>query len=374
MKKDLTTSLIHRQNILNNSFALKKAEDELRLGGVLFNGLPIFTKTQVSQALGVDERTIDRVISEQGEELTQNGYKILRSIELKKFKDLYDANDKNVVSIDSKASQLGVFSFRAFLNIAMLITNSKKAKQIRTRILDIVTQVIIEKAGNTTFINQLDEDYLPAAFQEENYRKEFTSALNKYVEGNQWKYKHCTDAIYRSILADNKLTENSSWNTEMLALEFKELVALDLNFDLKITGFDASEMDLILLDENKESSDADTVPNIDETLPAVCKPGDIWQLGDHHLICGDSTKSHTYERLLGDKRADLVNVDPPYNVPVDGYISGWGKQKHAEFAMAAGEMTAEEFLEFLSNTFENLAAYSRDGSIHYVFYRLEACL
>jgi DNA modification methylase len=179
---------------------------------------------------------------------------------------------------------------------------------------------------------------------------------------------HLTDAQRRAfIIADNKLTENSSWNTEMLALEFKELGALDLSFELEITGFDTSEMDLILLDENKADSAADIIPDIDENLPEICKRGDIWQLGDHRLICGDSTKSEIYERLLGEQRADLVNVDPPYNVPVDGYISGWGKQKHREFAMATGEMTDEEFLEFLSNTFKNLTAYSRDGSIHYVF-------
>lgn len=128
MSKDLTTSILHRQNVLNNSFALKKAEAELKLGGLQFEGMPIFTKAQVAEILGVDERTIDRAVNEQNEELTKNGYKILRSIELKKFKDLYDANDKNVVSIDSKASQLGVFSFRALLNLAMLITSSERAR------------------------------------------------------------------------------------------------------------------------------------------------------------------------------------------------------------------------------------------------------
>jgi DNA modification methylase len=179
---------------------------------------------------------------------------------------------------------------------------------------------------------------------------------------------HLTDAQRRAfIIADNKLTENSSWNTEMLALEFKELGMLDLSFDLEITGFDTSEMDLILLDENKAPTDADVMPDIDEDMPTNCKAGDIWQLGDHRLICGDSTKSEIYERLLGEQRADLVNVDPPYNVPVDGYISGWGKQKHSEFAMATGEMTDDEFLTFLGETFKNLATYSRSGSIHYVF-------
>lgn len=179
---------------------------------------------------------------------------------------------------------------------------------------------------------------------------------------------HLTDAQRRAfIIADNKLTENSSWNNEMLALEFKELGALDLSFALEITGFDASEMDLILLGDGETSAELDAISDADLEMPAVCKPGDIWQLGDHRLICGDSIKSETYERLLGDRRADLVNVDPPYNVPVDGYISGWGKQKHSEFPMATGEMSAEEFLAFLSDTFKNLTTYSRDGSIHYIF-------
>lgn len=199
MSKDLTTSNLHRQNVLNNPLALKQMETELQLGGTLLDGTPIFTKSQVAQILGVDERTIDRAISEQNEELTRNGYRVLKSSELKEFKDLVGVDDINVVDIGHKTPRLGVFSFRAFLNLTMLITNSEKAKQIRSRILDVVTQVIIEKTKDTTFINQRDEDYLPAVFQEENYRKEFTSALSLYVEGNQWKYKHCTDAVYKSI-------------------------------------------------------------------------------------------------------------------------------------------------------------------------------
>jgi len=202
MSKDLTASNLRRQSVLNNPFALKQMESELHLGGIVFDGMPLFTKLQVAQFLDVDERTIDRFISDHNEELLRNGYRILRSMELRKFKELHDVDDINVVDIAPKIPQLGVFNFRAFLNVAMLVTNSEKARQIRSRILDVVTQVILEKVSDATYINQYDEDYLPAAFQEENYRKDFTSALSSYVEGNQWKYKHCTDAIYSSIFEE----------------------------------------------------------------------------------------------------------------------------------------------------------------------------
>lgn len=107
----------------------------------------------------MDERTIDRVLNDHNAELTQNEYQILKSINIRKFKNLAGVDDTNVVDIDPKVPQLGIFSFRAFLNLAMLITNSDRARELRSRILDIVTQVVFEKAGDTTFINQRDEDY-----------------------------------------------------------------------------------------------------------------------------------------------------------------------------------------------------------------------
>lgn len=206
MSNDLTTSVLHRQNVLNNSFALQKIEDELQLGGTPFNGTTVFTKALVAKILEVDERTIDRAISDHNPELVRNGYRILKSTDLKSFKYLTGVDDKNVVDIDPKVPQIGVFNFRAFLNLSMLITNSERARELRSRILDIVTQVVLEKVIDTTFINQRTEDYLPAAFQEENHRKEFMSVLSQCVKGNQWKYKHCSDAIYKSIF-ESRATE-----------------------------------------------------------------------------------------------------------------------------------------------------------------------
>ena len=93
--------------------------------------------------------------------------------------------------------------------------------------------------------------------------------------------------------------------------------------------------------------------------------GDIWQIGSHRLICGNSTQRQTYQRLLGEARAQLVFTDPPYNVPIAGHVGGLGSVQHQEFAMASGEMSQSEFTAFLTSVFTNLAEFSVDGSIHF---------
>ena len=94
--------------------------------------------------------------------------------------------------------------------------------------------------------------------------------------------------------------------------------------------------------------------------------GDLWQLGPHRLICGDALDPRIVADLLDSEKAEMVFTDPPYNVAIDGNVSGLGKVRHREFAMASGEMTRAEFTAFLSSAFANLVAYSLDGSIHFV--------
>ncbi|EHH0849426.1 DNA-binding protein [Vibrio vulnificus] len=201
MAKDLTESLHDRQNILNNRYALQKAEQHLALGGVQFNGEAVFTKQQVMELFEISERTIERYLSSHADELKNNGYQILRGSKLKEFKAL---SYGTVIDDGTKTSVLGVFSFRAILNLGMLLTDSERAKELRSRVLDIVIDVLAERAGgHTKFINQRDQDYLIAAFQEENYRKQFTDALDKYVDGNKWKYGRFTNLIYQSIFHEN---------------------------------------------------------------------------------------------------------------------------------------------------------------------------
>jgi hypothetical protein len=205
MTKDLTTSTISRQNILNNSFALEQIESHLAFGGTYWHEELIFTKAQVAQVLDIDERTIDRYLESHNDELSKNGYRVLRGQKLRELKQVL-VDDMNVVDI-SKVPSLGVFSFRAVLNIAMLVTESEKAKRIRNKILDIVLDVVAQKSGgHTKYINQRDEAYLPSAYKEHSYRKEFTDALKNYLEaGDKWKYATYTNKIYEAVFLENAM-------------------------------------------------------------------------------------------------------------------------------------------------------------------------
>jgi hypothetical protein len=177
-----------------------------------------------------------------------------------------------------------------------------------------------------------------------------------------------TEAQKRAyILADNKLAENAGWDRELLALELQGLLELDLDFEVTVTGFEMGEIDVLIAGSGEElDDDADRLPEIDFALPTVTQPGDLWQLGRHRLLCADATNPASFEALMGDERAELVFTDPPYNVPIDGHVSGLGSIRHSEFAMASGEMSPAEFIAFLKTTLGLLAAYSLDGAIHFV--------
>ncbi|AEP10297.1 site-specific DNA-methyltransferase [Micavibrio aeruginosavorus] len=176
---------------------------------------------------------------------------------------------------------------------------------------------------------------------------------------------HMSEAQRRAyIIADNKLAENAGWDKDLLALEFSYLSSLDLDFDLTITGFETPEIDLFLESSSEEKPTDDFTEDVPKKPSS--KPGDIWLLGKHKIICGDATDPETYIALMGNKKADLVFTDPPYNVPVAGHVCGAGAIQHDDFVMASGEMSASQFTEFLEKTFRNLVSFSSDGSIHYV--------
>lgn len=200
---ELTTSLVARNNILNNQYAINELETHLQLGGLQFEGETVFTKAQVAQILEIDIRTIERYLSDYIDELQQNGYRVLKGKSLKNIILLY-VSDTNVGDISAKTPALGIFSFRAVLNLAMLVTESERAKFIRSKMLDIVIDVINQKAGGSTkYINQRDENYLSSAFTEENYRRQFTDALKNYLEMDRHKYIVYTNKIYKAIFCGN---------------------------------------------------------------------------------------------------------------------------------------------------------------------------
>jgi DNA modification methylase len=179
---------------------------------------------------------------------------------------------------------------------------------------------------------------------------------------------HLTPAQIRAyVIADNRIAENAGWDRELLTLELQEL-SVDLNFDVTVTGFETAEIDLLISELNEGTPDeADEVPAIDRSVPAVSRLGDRWRIGDHFLLCGDALKTDSYVNLLGAQKAQMVFTDPPYNVAISGNVSGLGKVKHPEFAMASGEMSAHEFTKFLEEAFLRLAEFSTDGSIHFTF-------
>jgi DNA modification methylase len=170
------------------------------------------------------------------------------------------------------------------------------------------------------------------------------------------------------VLADNKLALNAGWDEELLALELKELMAADIDFSIDVTGFSIAEVDQLVEglapEEGGDPAD-DQLPNPAQ-VPSRCQLGDIWRLGPHRLVCGDALDPAVVRTLMDGEKAEMVFTDPPYNVAIDGNVSGLGKIRHREFAMASGEMTRDEFAAFLSAAFANLAAHSCDGSIHFV--------
>lgn len=212
MSKDLTISNIERQNILNNRLALETVAEQLSISGMLFEGEYRFTKSMVADYYDVDERTLERYIEKYSSELLHNGYILFKGKRLKDFKLQF----AHVINVGSKTTQLGVFNFRAFLNIGMLLTESEKAKMIRSQILDIVISTINSKTGGgTKYINRRDVNYLPAAIAEENYRRNLTTAINNYVTGHKtFKYAQITDLIYKAVFKEN-------------AKEYKDILKLD---------------------------------------------------------------------------------------------------------------------------------------------------
>jgi DNA modification methylase len=184
------------------------------------------------------------------------------------------------------------------------------------------------------------------------------------------RIEHMTEAQKRAyVIADNKLALNAGWDYELLAEELRELSLPELDIDLGLTGFTIAEVDSIIADaapEEPGNPNDDILPDVDPKS-ARCKPGDIWQVGPHRIICGDARDRNTIAALMDGKLATAVITDPPYNVKIDGHVGGSGKIKHREFAMASGEMSSSAFTEFLKAAFRNLAEFSVDGSIHFIF-------
>ena len=231
--RDLTTSAIDRQNILNNLDAVKNIQEYLGVKGLLFEGEFKFTTKMVAEFYKIDIKTVRRYVENSHNEIVHNGYEVIKGQKLKLFKEQFghfltkldDIEQKDIdvplltETIDnqskSRLKALALFNFRAFLNLGMLLVESEMAKAIRSKMLDIVIDTLNKRLGGSTkYINQRDEDFFHSILKEPMYRKEFTTALHNHLNMGNYKYAYYTDAIYKCIFQEN-------------AKEYKQILKLE---------------------------------------------------------------------------------------------------------------------------------------------------
>ncbi|MBQ7851261.1 MAG: DNA-binding protein [Muribaculaceae bacterium] len=325
---DLTISNIERQNILNNKYAVAKIQEVIGFVGMEFEGEYRFTKKMVADFFQVEERTIERYLEQFSEELTANGYVLCKGKRLKELKLQFAP----VINVGSKTTQLGLFNFRAFLNLGMLIAESEKARQLRSVILDIVIATINEKTGGgTKYINRRDVNYIPAAITEENYRKNLTSAIRQYVDGHPtYKYAQITDFIYKAVFKEN-------------AKEYREVLRLDSKDNVRHTLY-AEVLLVISSFENGVGA-------------AICEwskknGGIMLSLDDVERLVNELAEHPMQKPYLNDARTKMASRDFSFREAYHGNI--------AEYLQA---VTPEEFERFIGDQsidFDHILAENKD--------------
>lgn len=319
MAKDLTSSSIDRQNILNNELALIEIQNKSSFTGVIWNGEIMFTREMASELFEVDIRTIGRYIEQYNDELTKNGYQVLKGKRLKEFLKEMQAGFGKDINVPTKTTVLGVFNFRSFLNLAMLLSESEKAKILRQMMLDIVIDLINQKTGGgTKYINQRDKDFISASLQEDNYRRIFTDALKLYVVDDHYKYAHFTDMIYVSIFKEK-------------ASEYKKI--LDLKASDKVRDTFYSEiLDIIAA---YECGLADAIKDGFE------KHGSLLSRTEVEAIFSEFEKMALWKPLIHRGRIKMASRDmalrDAFHYQLSEYIQPLSEDEYQKFLGAAGD-------------------------------------
>lgn len=163
-------------------------------------------------------------------------------------------------------------------------------------------------------------------------------------------------------ISDNRIALESGWSVDLLKAEIQSISELEVEFDLEVTGFSTGELDVILSPSKVVDDTEDVIPPVPRT--ALSRPGDIWRLGPHRLGCGDCGDETFLQRVVGGQVVDAAFLDPPYNVKIDGNVSGRGG--HREFIMASGEMSDAQFTTFLTDRLSACAKVSKSGAVHFV--------
>ena len=326
--KDLTISNIERQNVLNNRFAVSKVQEHLDIEGMLFEGEYRFTKKMVADFYEVEERTIERYLEKHSDELAANGYVLCKGKHLKELKLQFAP----VINFGSKTTQLGLFNFRSFLDMGMLLTESEKAKKVRSLILDFVITTINEKTGGgTKYINRRDVHYLPAAITEENYRKNLTSAINQYVDGHPtYKYPQITDFIYKAVFKEN-------------AKEYREVLKLDSKDNVRHTLY--SEV-LLVISSFENGVGAALSERFKEN------GGRLLTIDEVERIVNELAEHPMQKPYLNDARTKMASRDFSFR---DAY--------HGNIADYLQAVTPEEFERFIGDQsidFDRILADNKD--------------
>ena len=326
--KDLTISNIERQNVLNNRFAVSKVQEHLDIEGMLFEGEYRFTKKMVADFYEGEERTIERYLEKHSDELAANGYVLCKGKHLKELKLQFAP----VINVGSKTTQLGLFNFRSFLDMGMLLTESEKAKKVRSLILDFVITTINEKTGGgTKYINRRDVHYLPAAITEENYRKNLTSAINQYVDGHPtYKYPQITDFIYKAVFKEN-------------AKEYREVLKLDSKDNVRHTLY--SEV-LLVISSFENGVGAALSERFKEN------GGRLLTIDEVERIVNELAEHPMQKPYLNDARTKMASRDFSFR---DAY--------HGNIADYLQAVTPEEFERFIGDQsidFDRILADNKD--------------
>ena len=336
MNKDLTTSKIDRQNILNNPFAIEGIQTATGIHGVVFDGEIKFVKDQLAQFFEIDARTIERYMENYSEELAINGYEVLRGKRLQDFKLALKTGDVTDINVDNMTPQLGIFNFRSFLDLAMLLTESERAKILRGAILDIVIDIVNKKTGGgTKYINQRDEDFIVNYLRGEDFRKEFTDALRDYVDMGKVKYPIYTDKIYKSIFK-----ENTQEYRQILKLHNKENVR------------DTMYAEVLLLISSFEVGFAETLKKEYEKVGRKLTPREV------DKVFSDLESQRLWLPQIQDIRTKMASRD-----------LGFRDALHIRLQEYIGAIPAADFEKFLGERSKDLAA--RLDEMSAIFKRLK---
>lgn len=268
----------------------------------------------VAEIYGVDVSTIDRYLASNGDELKHNGYVLCKGKSLKEFKLQF----AHLINEASKTTQLGLFNFRAFLNMGMLLTESERAKKLRSMILDLVIATIHEKTGGgTKYINRRDINYIPAAITEENYRKNLTSVISQYVQGHQtYKYAQVTDLIYKAVFKEN-------------AKEYREILRLDSKDNVRHTLY----AEVLLVISSFENG-------VGAAIQEQCKQNGKVKLTIEEVerIVGELAEHPMQKPYLNDARTKMTSRNLSFR---DAYHGNIGEYLRA--------VTPEEFERFIGD-------------------------